>query len=90
MNVQGMTYDLSLGVVSLSTNLLGSSSLLRCNLGFGVVCLAGFNLSTWSDGGQKSIILIFLDLLFGQGTASSLSSFGLLGCNLLGFYFSFV
>ena len=75
-------------MVSLSANLLGSSSLLRCNLGFGVVCLTGFDLTAWSEGGQKSIILIFLDLLFGQGAAAGLSGFSFLGGDLLRFYVS--
>jgi hypothetical protein len=47
-----------------------------------MVGLTGFDLSTWGEGGQKSIILIFLDFLLGQGTASSLSSLSFLGGNL--------
>jgi len=49
----------------------------------GVVSLAGLDLSTGSEAGQESVVLILLDLLFGQGTASSLSGFGFLSSNLM-------
>jgi hypothetical protein len=48
-----------------------------------VVGLARFDLSARSEGGQERIILIFLDFLLSQGTASSLSSLSLLGGDLL-------
>jgi hypothetical protein len=54
------------------------------------MCFTTFNLSGWSKSSQESIILIFLDLLFGQSTASSLGRFGLLRSNLLKFRISFV
>jgi hypothetical protein len=38
---------------------------IQTYLCLGVVCFTGFNLSAWGEGGQKSIILILLDLLFG-------------------------
>jgi hypothetical protein len=48
-----------------------------------MVSLASSDLSTGSEAGQESVILIFLDLFFGQGTASSLSGFGFLSSNLM-------
>jgi hypothetical protein len=60
------------------------------DLGFSVMCLTTFNLSTWRKSGQESIILIFLNFLFGQSTTSSLGRFGLLRSNLLKFRISFV
>jgi hypothetical protein len=63
------------------------------NLGFSVMCLATFNLSTWCKSGQESIILVFLDFLFSQSTASilgRLGRFGLLRRNLLKSHISLV
>jgi hypothetical protein len=53
------------------------------DLRLGVVSLASFNLSSRSKSSQESIILIFLDLFLGQGTAPSFSGFGLLSSNLM-------
>jgi hypothetical protein len=55
------------------------------DLRLSVVSLASSDLSTGSEGGQESVILIFLDLLFGQSAASSLGGFGLLGGDLFKF-----
>lgn len=53
------------------------------DLRLSVVSLAGLDLSTGSEAGQESVVLILLDLLFGQGTTSSLSGFGFLSSNLM-------
>ncbi len=60
------------------------------NLRFSMMGLAGLDLSTRSKSGQESVVLIFLNLLFGQSTASSLGGFDLLGGNLLKFHVSIV
>ena len=62
--------------------------MIQTYLCLGVMCLATFNLSAWSKSGQESIVLIFLDFLFSQSTASILSRFGLLGSNLTRSYVS--
>jgi hypothetical protein len=53
-------------------------------LSLSVVSFALLNLSTRSESGQESIILILFDFLFGQGAASGFGSLRFLGGNLWG------
>jgi hypothetical protein len=58
--------------------------LVQTYLSLSVVSFALLDLSTGSESGQESIILILFDFLFGQGAASGFGSSRFLGSNLWG------